>query len=212
MHKYIIEFDGGKIFSHEMKRGGDWQLLRPHGDKFYSAEKFSAYWRWFAESAGDEVAICFVCPVEEIPLAEKIIAAAPKFNCAQDSTWKLSELKNFFLTCHPTKENFTWDETLSEIIFDCGQKFRLSGTGNFSLTDDTEPPEKISAPKFTVKVYSPVERKKIPEPVTQDTSEEIPASEIQPPADAKEKVTAEDLRDYITEQTDGQCDKVSFKQ
>ncbi|MBR1645554.1 MAG: hypothetical protein IJ685_02130 [Selenomonadaceae bacterium] len=221
MHKYIIEFDGDKIFSYAMKRGGNWfnwQILRPHGDLYYSAEKFSTYWNWFDdEIADDEIAICFVCPVEEISFAEKIIDAAPKFNCAQDSTWKLSELKKFFLTCHldPTAKNFTYDETSSEIIFDCGQNFRLRGTGNFSLTDDIKPPEKIPAPKkFTVTVYSPVERKKISETVTQPINEpeKISANDIPPPVDAKEKVTAEELRDYLTEQTNGQCNTVSFKQ
>lgn len=223
MHKYIIEFGGGKIFSYERECNDTWyywRLMRPHGDLFYSAENFSVYWNWFAaENADDEIAICFVCPVDEISLAEKIIAVAPKFDYVQDSTWNLSELKEFFSTCRleSTKENFSWNETSSEIIFDCGQKFRLSSTGNFSLHDDTEPPKEFSVPKskFTVKVYSPAQRKKISELVTENKPEENSASDISPKTpliDAKEKVTAEELQAYIKEQTAGQCITVSFKQ
>lgn len=187
--------------------------MRPHGDKFYSAGKFSAYWAWFTEEiAADELDICFIYSGEPATI-EQIKNAAQKFPHAENSTWQMAELRKFFTKYRdePLKENFHWDENLRQIISDDGKIFKLDGLSDLILE-----PEKISEPlkKFKIKVYTPPEKtirneesaisSEVPEPKKSLESLELPT-------EFQEKISASDLQKYIAEQTDGQCDTVSFK-
>ena len=94
MRRYIIEVEDGKIFSYA---AAGLRLMKPHGDKFYSARKFSAYWVWFTEEiAADELDICFIYSGEPATI-EQIKNTAQKFPHAEKSTWQMTELRNFFL-------------------------------------------------------------------------------------------------------------------
>ena len=223
MNKYIIELDGKKIFTYEAEGANKsfrCRLMRPHGDRFYSAGKYWIYWTWFeAETAIEEPHIFFICPPEGLPTLEKLKNAAPQFRYAEDTAWQMSELRKFFAEYReePLKENFHWEETSRQIIFDGGKVLNLEGLPSFTLTDD-KPVEETPPPrKFRVKVYAPpveqenldVEQKKS-EPEEISKPEDIPES-AELPAELKEKISAEDLQSYIDEQTDGQCDRVSFK-
>lgn len=187
--------------------------MRPHGDKFYSARKISAYWEWFTEeTAVDELDICFIYSDESATI-EQIKDAAQKFLHAENSTWQMAELREFFSEYRdePLKENFRWDENFRQIIFDDGKIFKVAGLSDLILE-----PEKISEPpkKFKIRVYTPPEKpirheeleisNGVPEPKKISEPPELPA-------EFQEKISASDLQKYITEQTDGQCDKVSFK-
>lgn len=214
MKRYIIELEGRKIFSYEAEgcdKNFRCRLMKPHGDKFYSTEKYLRYWSWFeAETAAEEPNICFICSAEELFAVEKLKNAAPNIN---DSSWQMSELKKFFMEYRdePLKENFHWDGSHREIIFDGGKILRLDGV---NLSDESEPAEEISPPKskFRVRVYSPPAEQKNFEPPEKilEPEKNIPESSASP-AELKEKISAEDLRTYIEEQTDGQCNGISFK-
>ena len=190
MNKYIIELDGKKIFTYEAEGANKsfrCRLMKPHGDKFYSAGKIWSYWSWFeAETAIEEPHIFFICSPEDLPTLEKLKSAAPKFRCVEDTAWQMSELKKF----------------LAEQRGEPPEPAHVE-----------EPPPR----KFKVQVYAPpveqqnldVEQKKSePEKISQP--EDIPdLSEL--PEELREKISAEDLQSYIEEQTVGQCDGVSFK-
>lgn len=206
MGRYIIEIDDGKIFSYA---AAGLRLMKPHGDKFYSAGNFSAYWAWFAEEiAADELDICFIYSGEPTTI-EQIKAAALKFPHAENSTWQMAELRKFFTKYRdePLKENFHWDENLRQIIFDDGKIFKVDGLSNLILE-----PEKISEPpkKFKIRVITPSKEKVLPEvePKKITKHEKLP---LELPTEFQEKISASDLQKYIAEQTNGQCDKVSFK-
>lgn len=154
MRRYIIEVEDGKIFSYA---AAGLRLMRPHGDKFYSAGKFSAYWEWFTEeTAVDELDICFIYSGESATI-EQIKDAAQKFPHAENSTWQMAELRKFFTKYRdePLKENFRWDENLRQISFDDGKIFKVDGLSDLILI-----PEKISEPskKSKIRVYTPPER------------------------------------------------------
>ena len=210
LRRYIIEVEGGKIFSYA---AAGLRLMKPHGDKFYPAGKISSYWEWFTEeTAVDELDICFIYSGEPATI-EQIKSAAQKFPHAENSTWQMSELRKFFTSYRdePLKENFRWDESLQQIIFDDGKIFKVEGLSTLILE-----PEKISEPpkKFKIKVYVPPKesirneelgiREEVPEPKKFSEPLELLA-------EFQEKISASDLQKYIAEQTDGQCDKVSFK-
>ena len=210
MKRYIIEFEDGKIFSYAAAGS---RLMRPHGDKFYPAGKFSAYWAWFMEeTAVDELDICFIYSGEPATI-EQIKDAAQKFPHPENSTWQMAELRKFFTKYRnePLKENFHWDENLQQIIFDDGKIFKVDGLSNLILETEkfSEPPK-----KFKIKVYTPPEK-----PISNEEleiSNEVPEPKkflepLELPAEFQEKISASDLQKYIAEQTDGQCDKVSFK-
>ena len=203
MNRYIIEVEDGKIFSYAAAGS---RLMRPHGDKFYSAENLSAYWEWFTEeTAVDELDICFIFS-DEFATIEQLKNAAQKFPHPENSTWQMAELRNFFTKYRdePLKENFHWDENLRQIIFDDGKIFTVDGLADLILE-----PEKISEPpkKFKITVYTPPKKS-----IRHDVSEPKKFSEpTELPAESQEKISASDLQKYIAEQTAGQCDTVSFK-
>lgn len=221
MNRYIIEIDAGKIFSYEVADDGKHfgcRLLRPHGDRFYAAGDWSAYWDWFAgETAAAEPDICFVCPETERLILERLKDAA--LNCfkhAEPSTWKRSELKKFFSIYRdePTAENFSWDATNCLLTFSDGKIFFLAGLSTFALHDNLEPKNSSSSKsKFKVKVYQPPAQvpEKISEPEKSSEPEKnIPQASAEP-VEPKEKISAEDLRSFIDEQTNEQCADVSIK-
>ncbi len=186
MNKYIIELDGKKIFTYEAE-GADknfrCRLMKPHGDKFHSAGKIWSYWDWFKdETAIEEPHIFFICSPEDLPTLEKLKSAAPKFHCVEDSTWQMSDLKKFLA------------EQRGEPI---------------------EPsPVEETPRKFRVKVYTPpVEQQNLDVEQKKSEPEKIskPENISELPEEWLEKISAEDLQNYIEEQTDGQCDRVSFK-
>ncbi|MBR0061372.1 MAG: hypothetical protein IJP68_07815 [Selenomonadaceae bacterium] len=191
MNKYIIEIDGKKIFTYEAE-GEDknfrCRLMRPHGDKFHSAKKIWSYWTWFeAETAIEEPHIFFICSPENLTTLEKLKSAAPKFHCVEDTTWQMSELKKI----------------LAE---------QRGEPPEPPPVEETPPPR-----KFRVKVYAPLaEQENLDVEQKKSEPEEIPKPEDIPdlselPDELREKISAEDLQSYIEEQTDGQCDGVSFK-
>lgn len=93
MRRYIIEVEGEKIFSYS---ADGLRLMKPHGDKFYLARKFSAYWEWFTEeTAVDELDICFIYSDESVTI-EQIKNAAQKFPHSENSKWQIAELRKFF--------------------------------------------------------------------------------------------------------------------
>lgn len=223
MNKYIIELDGKKIFTYEAEGAGEnfsCRLMRPHGDKFHSARKIRSYWEWFKEeTAIEEPHIFFIYAPEELPTLEKLKSAAPQVRRAADTAWQMSELRKFFAEYRdePLRENFHWEETSRQIVFDGGKVLNLEGLPSFTLTDDKPVEETPTTRKFRVKVYAPpaeqqnldVEQKNFePEKISmpEDISESAELSD-----EWKEKISAEDLQSYIEEQTDGQCDRVSFK-
>ena len=208
MRRYIIEVENGKIFSYA---AAGLRLMKPHGDKFYSAGKISAYWEWFTEeTAVDELDICFIYSGEPATI-EQIKDAAQKFPHAENSTWQMTELRNFLTKYRdePLKENFRWDENLRQIIFDDGKILKVDGLSDLILI-----PEKTSETpkKSKITVYIPPEiidkeleiGNEVPKPKKFSESIELPTG-------FQEKISASDLQKYIAEQTDGQCDKVSFK-
>ena len=203
MRRYIIEVEDGKIFSYA---AAGLRLMRPHGDKFYSAGNLSAYWEWFTEeTAVDELDICFIYSGETATI-EQIKDAAQKFPHPENSTWQMAELRNFFTKYRdePLKENFRWDENLRQIIFDDEKIFKVDGLSDLILE-----PEKISEPpkKFKIRVYTPPKKSignEVPEPEKFSEPTELPA-------EPQEKISASDLQKYIAERTAGQCDTVSFK-
>ena len=212
--KYIIEIGAGKIFSYEATGSGKQFIcrpLRPHGDRFYAAQDYSAYWAWFEEeTAVVEPDVCFVCPEAERQILERLKDAAQKiFKHAKPTTWKRSELKRFFTLYRdePTAENFSWDENSCRLTFRDETIFLLASLSTFAFEDDTESKSSPSKSKFKVKVYQP------PAQVPEQTSvpeTNIPQASAEP-VESKEKISAEDLRSYINEQTFAQCDGVSFK-
>lgn len=210
MKRYIIEVEEGKVFSYAV---AGLRLMRPHGDKFYSVGKLSAYWEWFTEeTAVDELDICFIYSGEQATI-EQIKNTAQKFPHSENSTWRIAELRDFFTKYRdePLKENFRWDENLRQIIFDDGKIFKVEG-----LSDLIFGPEKISEPpkKFKITVYTPPEKPIRNEELEIRNDIPEPKKSLEPlelPAEFQEKISASDLQKYIAEQTDGQCDKVSFK-
>ena len=220
MSRYIIEIGAGKIFSYEATGVGEQircRLLKPHGDKFHSAENHWAYWDWFeAETAVDELDACFICPESERQTVERLRNAAQIFKQAEHSTWRRSELKKFFTTYRdePTTENFTLEVDDCRLTFADGKIFLLAGLSTFVLTDDAPPAEKTSPPKskFKVKVYQPPAQvpEKSSEPEPSEPEKNIPQASAEP-IESQEKISAEDLRSYIDKQTDEQCAGVSFK-
>ena len=210
MKRYIIEVEDGKIFSYAT---AGLRLMRPHGDKFYSAKKLSAYLEWFTEeTAVDELDICFIYSDDSATI-EQIKNTAQKFPHAEKSTWQMTELKNFFRNYRDEqlKENFRWDENLRQIIFDNGKIFKVDGLSDLILEA-----EKISTPhkKFKIKVYTPPE-KSIKNSELEIMNEDSPlrksSKPLNLPAEFQEKISANDLQKYIEEQTSEQCDKVSFR-
>jgi len=210
LRRYIIEVEDGKIFSYA---AAGLRLMRPHGDKFYSAGKISSYWEWFTEeTVVDELDICFIYSGKSATI-EQIKKAAQKFPHAENSTWQMAELRKFFTSYRdePLKENFRWEESLRQIIFDDGKIFKVEGLSDLILE-----PEKISEPpkKFKIKVYVP--HKEATRNEELEIRAEVPkpkkfSEPLELPNEFQEKISASDLRKYIAEQTDGQCDKVSFK-
>ena len=92
-----------------------------------------------------------------------------------------------------------------------GKIFKVDGLSDLILE-----PEKISEPlkKFKIKVYTPPKKTIRNEEL--EISNEVPepkkfSEALELPAEFQEKISASDLQKYIAEQTDGQCDKVSFK-
>ena len=223
MSRYIIEIGAGKIFSYEATGVGEQircRLLKPHGDKFHSAENHWAYWDWFeAETAVDELDACFICPEDERQILERLRNAAQIFKHAEHSTWRCSELKKFFAAYRdePTTENFTLEAEACRLTFAGGKIFLLAGLSTFALTDDAPPAEKTSTPpktKFKVKVYQPPAQSP-PNVVAPPEKISVPEKNIPQagaePVESQEKISAEDLRSYIDKQTDEQCAGVSFK-
>lgn len=222
MSRYIIEIDAGKIFSYEVTGVGEQihcRLLKPHGDKFHSAENHWAYWGWFeAETAVDELDACFICPEGERQTLDRLRNAAQIFKQAEHSTWRRSELKKFFTAYRdePTTELFTLEADACRLTFADGKIFLLAGLSTFALTDDAPPVEKLSPPpktKFKVKVYQPPAQ--VPEKISEPEQSSEPEKNIPQagaePVESQEKISAEDLRSYIDKQTDKQCIGVSFK-
>ena len=210
MKRYIIEIEDGKIFSYATD---GFRLMRPHGDKFYLANKFSAYWEWFTEeTAIEELDICFIYS-GDLSTIEQIKNAARKFPHSKNSTWQIAELSKFFTKyrVEPLKENFCWNENLRQIIFNDGKIFKVDGLSNFILES-----EKISESlkNFKIRVYTPPEKtnrneesdiiNKNPKPKKISKLTELPAK-------FQEKISASDLQTYIAEQIGGQCDEVLFK-
>ena len=211
MKRYIIEIDAEKIFSYEAEGCGQnfhCRLMKPHGDKFYTAGKFLDYWAWFAEETADgKPDICFIYVEDERQTLERLKKDAPKL---KNSTWEMSELKKFFTEYRDatSKENFRWED--GKIIFDDGRIFNLDGVANFILSDKTEPAREQPKPKFRVKVYTPpVNQEEPPEEISNPEKDIPPLIDL--PDEFKEKISVEDFQNYIEEQTGGQCDKVSFK-
>lgn len=210
MKRYIIEVEGGKIFSYA---ADNLRLMKPHGDKFYLARKFSAYWEWFTEeTAVDELDICFIYSNESDTI-EQIKNAAQKLPHSEISKWQMAEIVNFFTTYRdePLKENFRWDENLRQLIFDDGKFFKVDGLSDFIMDSERlfKPPK-----KFKIKVYTPPEK---PDRIEElKIKNEVPALQKflespEFPHEFQEKISASDFQKYIAEQIDGQCDKVSFK-
>lgn len=208
--RYIIEVESGKIFSYATD---SLRLMRPHGDKFYLARKFSAYWEWFTEeTAIDELDICFIYSNESTTI-EQIKNAAQKFSHSEISKWQMAELKEFFTKYRnePLQENFHWDENLRQIIFDDGKIFKVDGLSDFILESEkfSEPPK-----KFKIKVYTPPDKLDKSEKLKIEDEFLTPKKTLEAPelpSEFQEKISARDLQKYIDEQINGQCDKVSFK-
>ena len=211
MKRYIIEIDADKIFTYEATGGGDnfaCRLLKPHGDKFHSTENHWDYWDWFAEeTAAVELDACFLCPEDERQTLERLRNAAQDFTHAEQSSWRRSELKKFFATYRdaPTAKNFSWDAC--RLTFDDGKIFLLANLSTFVLTDDAPPAAKVSPPpktKAKVRVWQPAAQSKPLEKISAP-EQKIPQTPSAEPAEAREKISAADLQNFIAAQTHGQC-------